>query len=136
MQFPAPSRPPATVHSIDYGYPDEVLFPVDMEVAPGLKTGAPAVLSAKVDWLVCEGKLHPRQGHPHDCSVKTGATPSAAAGPAGADPDHGTTACRSHFRLVMRELFGSADASGIRLSVRTAQPATDAAFFPFDQARH
>lgn len=58
LQFPAPHRIPYGP-LLDYGYPDEVLFPVDMEVAPALKTGAPAVLSAKVDWLVCERSCIP-----------------------------------------------------------------------------
>ncbi len=58
LQFPAPHRIPYGP-LLDYGYPDEVLFPVDMEVAPALKTAAPAVLTAKVDWLVCERSCIP-----------------------------------------------------------------------------
>ena len=77
LQFPAPQRI-LYAGLLDYGYPDEVLFPVDMEVAPGLKTGAPAVLSARVDWLVCKQSCIPGKAT-LTTSVKTGATPTAAA---------------------------------------------------------
>ena len=75
LQFPAPHRIPYGP-LLDYGYPDEVLFPVDMEVAPGLKTGVPALLSAKVDWLVCRESCIPGKAT-LTLHLKTGATSGA-----------------------------------------------------------
>ncbi len=128
LQFPAPQRIPYA-GLLDYGYPDEVLFPVDMEVAPGLKTGAPAVLSARVDWLVCKQSCIPGKAT-LTTSVKTGATPTAAAA--------GLALIQKWNNRLPKPLPAgaaasfSADASGITLSVRTAKPAKDAAFFPVD----
>jgi thiol:disulfide interchange protein len=51
MQFPAPKRLPLGP-LMDFGYEDEVLYPIKLEVAPTAKSGK-AVLDANVDWLVC-----------------------------------------------------------------------------------
>jgi thiol:disulfide interchange protein/DsbC/DsbD-like thiol-disulfide interchange protein len=52
MQFPVPQRLPLGP-LMDYGYQNEVVFPMDMEVAPAFKPGAPVTLAAKVEWQVC-----------------------------------------------------------------------------------
>ena len=51
LQFPAPKRLPLGP-LMDYGYENEVLFPLQLRVANGINAG-PATLHAKVDWLVC-----------------------------------------------------------------------------------
>lgn len=51
MQFPAPKRLPLGP-LMDFGYEDEVLYPLKLDVAPTAKSGK-AVLNANVDWLVC-----------------------------------------------------------------------------------
>ena len=51
MQFPAPKRLPLGP-LMDFGYEDEVLFPLTLNVANTVKPG-PAILDAKVYWLVC-----------------------------------------------------------------------------------
>jgi thiol:disulfide interchange protein len=51
MQFPAPKRLPLGP-LMDFGYENEVLYPIKLEVAPTAKSGK-AVLDANVDWLVC-----------------------------------------------------------------------------------
>ena len=51
LQFPAPKRLPLGP-LMDFGYEDEVVFPLTLDVASAAKIG-PATLSAKVDWLVC-----------------------------------------------------------------------------------
>jgi thiol:disulfide interchange protein DsbD len=51
MQFPAPKRLPLGP-LMDFGYESEVLFPFKVHVADSVKAG-PAVLHAKVAWLVC-----------------------------------------------------------------------------------
>jgi thiol:disulfide interchange protein DsbD len=50
MQFPAPKRLPLGP-LMDFGYEDEVLFPIPLTVAAG--TTGPADLKAHVSWLVC-----------------------------------------------------------------------------------
>ncbi|MDE1175440.1 MAG: thioredoxin family protein [Edaphobacter sp.] len=51
MRFPIPSRLPLGP-LMDFGYEDEVAFPVQLSAAKDLKTG-PVHLDAKVSWLVC-----------------------------------------------------------------------------------
>ena len=51
MEFPAPKRLPLGP-LMDYGYEDQVVFPFNIEVDKRVNVG-PAVLHAKVDWLVC-----------------------------------------------------------------------------------
>jgi thiol:disulfide interchange protein DsbD len=57
MQFPAPTRLPLGP-LMDYGYEDEVLFPLKLHVANSVKAG-PVTLHAKIDWLVCRGSCIP-----------------------------------------------------------------------------
>jgi thiol:disulfide interchange protein len=51
LQFPAPKRLPLGP-LMDFGYEDEVLFPLILEVSKSAKAG-PVSLHGKVDWLVC-----------------------------------------------------------------------------------
>ncbi|MFY9855264.1 MAG: thioredoxin family protein [Terracidiphilus sp.] len=51
MRFPAPKRLPLGP-LMDYGYENEVLFPLQLRVADNAQSG-PVTLHAKVDWLVC-----------------------------------------------------------------------------------
>ena len=57
MQFPAPKRLPLGP-LMDYGYEDEVLFPLKLHVAETVKGGS-VTLHAKVDWLVCRASCIP-----------------------------------------------------------------------------
>lgn len=54
MQFPTPKRLPLGP-LMDFGYEDEVLFPVPIQVGQDFKPPASgtAVLGGKVNWLVC-----------------------------------------------------------------------------------
>src|SRR5664280_1188659 len=57
MQFPAPKRLPLGP-LMDFGYENEVLFPLKLHVADGVKAG-PVTLHAKVDWLICRATCIP-----------------------------------------------------------------------------
>src|ERR1035437_331966 len=57
MQFPAPKRLPLGP-LMDYGYENEVLFPLKLHVADGVKAGS-VTLHAKVDWLICRATCIP-----------------------------------------------------------------------------
>ena len=52
MQFPAPRRLPLGP-LMDFGYEDEVLFPITLSADSTLKAPSTAQLSAHVNWLVC-----------------------------------------------------------------------------------
>src|SRR5215469_11521172 len=61
MQFPIPTRLPLGP-LMDFGYEDEVAFPVQLTAANNLKQG-PIHLDAKVDWLVCREVCIPGKAH-------------------------------------------------------------------------
>ncbi len=52
MQFPAPRRLPLGP-LMDFGYEDEVLFPITLSADSTLKVPSTEQLTAHVDWLVC-----------------------------------------------------------------------------------
>jgi thiol:disulfide interchange protein len=60
FQYPAPQRLPLGP-LMDYGYENEVTFPVPISVASDAKTGS-AVLKADVGWLVCQNECLPGKG--------------------------------------------------------------------------
>ena len=81
MRFPAPKRLPLGP-LMDFGYDDEVLFPIKLHVDPTVKDGK-AVLNAKVDWLVgrevcipgkteLETTLQLFSGHKSSCDLLIG----------------------------------------------------------------
>jgi thiol:disulfide interchange protein len=80
MQFPIPSRLPLGP-LMDFGYEDEVAFPVQLTAASFLNPG-PIHLDAMIDWLVCREVCIPGKAHLGlDLTVDPAAT---AAQPVGA----------------------------------------------------
>src|SRR5712675_577582 len=61
MQFPIPGRLPLGP-LMDFGYEDEVAFPVQLTAASSLKPG-PIHLDVMVDWLVCREVCIPGKAH-------------------------------------------------------------------------
>jgi thiol:disulfide interchange protein DsbD len=131
MRFPAPKRLPLGP-LMDFGYESEVFFPLKLQVAKTVSVG-PAILHAKVEWLVCRERCIPGKadlevsrevsGHP----VKSASLASDAA-------------LYKHFvARLPKPLPASAKAvfqttpAGFRLTVETGQRETSATFFPSDQ---
>ncbi len=131
MQFPAPKRLPLGP-LMDFGYENEVLFPLTLNVAKTAKPG-PVVLHAKVDWLVCRDVCIPGKA---ELEVDR-AVPSTP----------GEVVQVASDRDIFNRLIGrlptplpAADkatfqptATGFRVAVETGQHETQAAFFPEDQ---
>lgn len=128
MQFPIPSRLPLGP-LMDFGYEDEVAFPVKLTADKGLKSG-PIHLDAKVDWLVCRevcipGKAHLGLNLTVDPKATSPAQPVGALGealgllPKPLDPDMKVTVTGGKNEFV--------------LDLITGERTTDAEFYPFDQ---
>jgi thiol:disulfide interchange protein DsbD len=65
LQFPPPKRLPLGP-LMDFGYEDEVVFPIPVQVAANFKpSGSPAALAAHVTWLVCREVCIPGKGDLH-----------------------------------------------------------------------
>ena len=130
MRFPAPKRLPLGP-LMDFGYEDEVLFPIRLGVNSTFKPGSTIHLAAKVSWLVCREVCIPGKAN-LELDV-----PVIASKPAG--------------NGIVIDLFKRLDNSlpqplpatakaifqptptGFRLAVETGQRESTAAFFPSDE---
>lgn len=61
LQFPPPSQLPLGPY-MDYGYEDQVAFPITVTAAPSLKPGK-VHLDAHVNWQVCSSQCLPGKAH-------------------------------------------------------------------------
>ncbi len=126
LQFPVPKRLPLGP-LMDFGYEDEVLFPIQVIVAGGAASG-PATLHAKVDWLVCRGSCIPEK-------TELDLTRPIASGSAGnVQPDQDIWARLANKLpppLPTNLKIGFLPAAGgFRLTVVTGQRETEGEFFP------
>lgn len=130
LQFPAPRRLPLGP-LMDFGYENEVLFPFTVQAAATARPG-PAVLHAKVDWLVCREVCIPGKAELEEN------LPLVSGPPANGDP-----ADSALYNRLARELPASLPGgdkaifqptpAGFRLAVTTGRRETQAEFFPEDQ---
>jgi thiol:disulfide interchange protein len=128
LQFPTPKRLPLGP-LMDYGYEDEVLFPLTLHVEKSAKTGA-ATLHAKVDWLVCRATCIPQKA---ELEITRNIVDQAA----GSRASDGDVAIFNRFRSRLpnagpagfKAVFSPVN-EGYRLEVETGQKETAGAFFP------
>ena len=132
MQFPAPRRLPLGP-LMDFGYENEVLFPLKLDVAPTVKEGK-ALLHAKVDWLVCREVCIPGKAELETMLQMLTAAPPSQTG-SGLDSD-----LMARFAATLpKPMPASFNAvfqptkDGFRLAVETGQKEREAVFFPADQ---
>jgi thiol:disulfide interchange protein len=126
MQFPAPSRLPLGP-LMDFGYEDEVAFPIALSVAPGVAPG-PIHLDAKVNWLVCREVCIPGKAHMGiDLKVAPGAPPGELVGAVGQALK--TLPGPPPAAMKFSVLGGKTD---FVLTLVSGKPQQDAEFFPFD----
>jgi thiol:disulfide interchange protein len=131
IQFPVPKRLPLGP-LMDFGYEDEVLFPFQLNVAANAKS-RPAILHAKVDWLVCREVCIPGKAELEATRPVT----NQASKTATVEPD-AILYARLGNRLPQPppSTFKAGfqpTATGFRLTVLTGQKETQASFFPADQ---
>jgi thiol:disulfide interchange protein DsbD len=130
LQFPAPKRLPLGP-LMDFGYEDEVLFPLQLQVAKSVTSGS-VVLHAKVDWLVCREVCLPGKAELEE---------SLPLSPRESTPDSlaDSALWKRLANTLPKPLPESAQAvfqptsTGFRLLVETGQRETDAVFFPTEQ---
>lgn len=129
IEFPAPKRLPLGP-LMDFGYENEVLFPLSIDVAKTAKTG-PAVLHAKVGWLVCREVCIPGKA---ELDEPVQIAPGTSA------PNAADVALWNRFaNSLPTPLPANTNAifqptsTGFRLAVDTGRRETQAAFFPADQ---
>ncbi|HEY4048723.1 MAG TPA: thioredoxin family protein [Acidobacteriaceae bacterium] len=134
LQFPAPQRLPLGP-LMDFGYENEVLFPMTLHAAQGLKAPGSEQLTAHVDWLVCREVCIPGKAD-LALPLKVSLAP--------VPPDPTARALFDRFRAVLPQPLPTAaravfakTASGFTLALigSGGQPRTSAQFFPLDQGQ-
>jgi len=115
---------------VDYGYEDEVLLPVDIDVPSTAALGTNVVITAHASWLVCSDTCIPE-----DATLSI-SIPVAAE--AEADPDWAERFTSARARLPLRNPFpttASANAENITLHIAMgdAKKLRDVMFFPADR---
>jgi thiol:disulfide interchange protein len=128
MQFPIPSRLPLGP-LMDFGYEDEVAFPVQLTASSSLKPG-PIHLDAVINWLVCREVCIPGKAHLGlDLTVSTQATA----------PTQTVGALGEALTLIPKPLPSDAKftvtggKTDFVLTLTTGKRETNAEFYPFDQ---
>jgi thiol:disulfide interchange protein DsbD len=132
MQFPAPQRLPLGP-LMDFGYENEVLYPLKLEVAPTVKD-ARAVIGAKVDWLVCREVCLPGKAELSTTLQLVSGKPPVVSG-SGVDAElfkrlAGTLP--TPLPAGVKAIFQPTQ-QGFRLGVETGHRESTAVFFPADQ---
>ena len=132
LQFPAPKRLPLGP-LMDFGYENEVLFPLKLQVAPNVKD-SPALLHAKVDWLVCREVCIPGKA---ELDLKLQLLPNAPPASARSTLDvelfERLAASLPKPQPVSFRAVFQPSKEGFRLGVETGQKEKEAVFFPADQ---
>jgi len=127
MQFPAPQRLPLGP-LMDFGYEDQVAFPVLLTAAPGTKPGK-VHLDAKVTWLVCAAVCLPGRAH-------LGMDVDVVPGPLAAPPTVGALgeAVTGLPKPLPASMSVSAvgDSKQLLITLKTGSNEQDAEFYPFD----
>jgi len=128
LQFPAPKRLPLGP-LMDFGYEDEVLFPLTLTVDSSFKPGSTVPLVAKVSWLVCRETCIPGKANLDLDLPVVGATPAGNA----ATPIFQRFLAELPKPMPTSSKVGFvATADGYRLTAITGQRETKAEFFPAD----
>jgi thiol:disulfide interchange protein len=128
MQFPIPSRLPLGP-LMDFGYEDEVAFPIQLTAASTLKPG-PIHLDAIVNWLVCREVCIPGKAH---------LGLNLTVNPAAATPTQPVGALGEALTLIPKplpppaKLTVTGGATDFVLTLTTGKRETDAEFYPFDE---
>lgn len=134
MQFPAPKRLPLGP-LMDFGYENEVLFPIPMRVAADYKpTGTHATFAGNVIWLVCREVCIPGKA---TLSVQRPALSTPPSSPSMVAADQQLI---QRFQPTLPQPLPSTDTAkfqampkGFTLTVKTGHRERSAQFFPLDQ---
>lgn len=127
MRFPAPQRLPLGP-LMDFGYEDEVAFPVTLTASPSMKPGK-VHLDAKIDWLVCASECLPGKAHLGlDLDVVPGPLPEP---PVVGELGQAITGLPKPLPSGM-SVSAVGNAKQILITLKTGSHEEDAEFYPFD----
>ena len=129
MKFPAPKRLPLGP-LMDYGYENEVLFPVHLTVDSSFKPGSTVHLAAKINWIVCQERCIPGNAN-LTLDVPVASSKSAANAEIVALFKRFESRMPQPLPTNAKAVFQTTN-EGFRLALTTGQHETEAIFFPED----
>jgi len=128
LQFPPPTRLPLGP-LMDFGYEDQVAFPLTLTAAPTMKPGK-VHLDAQVSWLVCSSQCLPGKAH-------LGIDVELVKGPVAEAPLVGAlgAAIKNLPKPLPATMSASAigDAKQILVTLKTGTQEEDAELYPYDE---
>ncbi len=129
IQYPTPKRLPLGPY-MDFGYENEVLFPIAMKAKASLKPGQRETIAAKVDWLVCREVCIPG---------KANLTLDISVSPSKVDANADVLALFERLGKTMPQplpalwqVTFAPIATGFRMAVITGKREATGQFFPFE----
>jgi thiol:disulfide interchange protein/DsbC/DsbD-like thiol-disulfide interchange protein len=130
LQFPAPQRLPLGP-LMDYGYEDQVAFPIQLTASPSTKPGK-IHLDAHVSWIVCADRCIPGKAH-------VGLDLDVVRGPLPTPPSVGAVGEALSWLPkplpAEDKIAAVADNQTIALTVTSGDSINAAEFYPFDQGQ-
>jgi thiol:disulfide interchange protein/DsbC/DsbD-like thiol-disulfide interchange protein len=129
LQFPPPQRLPLGP-LMDFGYEDQVAFPITLTASPSLKPGK-VHLDAHVNWLVCANQCLPGKAHLGlDLAVVSGPLPQPPL--VGALGEAITNLPKPLPATMSVSVTGGAKEIAVTLKTGASETGKDAEFYPFD----
>lgn len=129
IQYPTPRRLPLGPY-MDFGYENEVLFPIAMKAKASLKPRQQETLAAKVDWLVCREVCIPG---------KANLTLDISGSASKPSPNADVLALFERLSKTMPQplpplwqVTFAPTSTGFRMAMITGKRESTAQFFPFD----
>jgi thiol:disulfide interchange protein DsbD len=132
MEFPVPQRLPLGP-LMDYGYENEVVFPILLHADASLKPGSTLDASAKVDWLVCREVCIPGKAE-LKLPIKVAAAGTPSKPVAQALIQSWQQRLPQPLPPDLKATFSS-NPSGFSVVLNTGKSEPSAQFFPFDQSQ-
>jgi thiol:disulfide interchange protein len=115
---------------VDYGYEDEVLLPVDIDVPSTVALGSNVVVTAHASWLVCSDTCIPE-----DADLSISVPVAAETEP---DPDWAERLASARAQLPLPNPFptaasATAESIVLHIAMGNAEKLRDVLFFPIDR---
>jgi DsbC/DsbD-like thiol-disulfide interchange protein len=136
LEFPVPKRLPVG-QLMDFGYDEEVLFPVTLEVAPSFRPATDSVtLGGRASWLVCREICVPGSAELSVTRTAAVSAPSAPPAPVGEDAElvaRFVKALPQPPPATLQAHFASAPGALV-LTIATPARVHGAEFFPLDES--
>ena len=129
IEWPVPKRLPVGP-LMNFGYEDDLLLPVRIDVPADLAPGQSVLLKARADWLICKEVCIPG-----GADLRLVLPVRGEAGPSRHQALFSATRQRIPQPLELRDATATLDEDRLRLAFRAEAPLRQVEFFPLEEAR-